>query len=144
MANPRIADAVGLVDGLNKDFTTPTDFTPGTLEVFRNGVLLRRQDDDGWIETGVNAFQLKEAPIPLELIRVFYTDTLPVGPGPQIEALVATLVETDVLFGTVDSTDALTGTLIDLAMLSGTIDDVEILAGELTDSDALVGVLVDC
>lgn len=144
MANPRIADAVGLVDGVNKDFTTPTDFTSGSLEVFLNGILLRRQDDDGWIETGTNAFQLKETPQPLDLIRVFYTDTLPVGPGPQIEELVATLIDTDILTGTVDSTDVLTGTMIDLATLSGTLTDGETLAGELTTSDALVGVLADC
>lgn len=144
MANPRIADAVGLVDGVNKDFTTPTDFTPGSMEVFLNGILLRRQDDDGWTETGANAFQLKEAPKPLDLIRVFYTDTLPVGPGPQIEELVATLIETDILIGMVDVTDVLSGTLIDLATLSGTIADAETLSGSLTDLDALVGTVVEC
>ena len=64
------APAVG--DGVNKDFFTSKIYNSGSLEVWLNGNLQRTQDDDGWVETGPDSFQLKEAPLVDERVRVYY------------------------------------------------------------------------
>jgi hypothetical protein len=71
-ASVKIEDAIGTVDGTNKDFQTSIPYVPGSLEVFVNGVLNRNQDIDGWTESLPKSFRMKEAPDPPDRLRVFY------------------------------------------------------------------------
>lgn len=43
-------------DGYNLVFTTSQDYTPGTLNVFYNGVLYRSGADNDFLETGNKEF----------------------------------------------------------------------------------------
>lgn len=46
----RIDPAAGTVDGVNRYFTVPNPYVPGTLVVMRNGVQLDGTLENGWIE----------------------------------------------------------------------------------------------
>jgi len=68
-----IEDAIpGVGDGVNKNFTTSRDYNAGSLEVFLNGIVNRRQDTDGWTETGSDSFEMKEAPALDDRVRVYF------------------------------------------------------------------------
>lgn len=53
--------AIGVIDGVNKSFTTTFSFIPSTLEVFLNGLKLITVDH--FNETGSNSFDMVDAPI---------------------------------------------------------------------------------
>lgn len=65
MASSRIEQAIGVIDGVNRDFRAPTYFRAGSLVVFLNGQQLKRQLDNGWDELDPNAgtFRMKQAPV---------------------------------------------------------------------------------
>jgi hypothetical protein len=67
-----VEDAIGIVDGVNREFDTSVAYNTGSLEVFVNGILARRQDDDGWIEKGGTRFEMKESPYIGDLLKVAY------------------------------------------------------------------------
>lgn len=52
----------GVVDGVNTIFNTSGTYTPGTIKVFRNGQLKRKEFDDGFYELGGSTIQFKEPP----------------------------------------------------------------------------------
>lgn len=54
----------GAIDGANQAFSTPGPFQAGTLRVWRNGLLVRFLDDDGWeeLDPGLGTFRIREAP----------------------------------------------------------------------------------
>jgi len=62
MSFVKLEAAIGVINGSNKEFSTSMGYAPGSLEVYVNGLILRRQDDDGWTETGDFTYELKEAP----------------------------------------------------------------------------------
>lgn len=62
---------MGAINGVNKDFTLAIPYKAGTLRVWINGVLVRDDDDDGWVETSSIAFQLKEAPLTDDRVQVY-------------------------------------------------------------------------
>jgi len=65
----------GTVDGVNRDFTTPTSFLSGSLRLIRNGIFYDPSDDVfGWTETGANSIRLTEAPEAGESLQAFYTE----------------------------------------------------------------------
>jgi hypothetical protein len=154
MANPRIEDAIGVIDGVNKDFTTSLDYTAGTLNVWVNGVLVRQQDDDGWNETGANSFSMKEAPRLGDTLRVFYLDTLAVLDN--IEDIVATiepiqdlngyLTETEYILASIAVEETVEGILIEPDSILGTLSSVEDIFGVLeeTGADVVQTVTADC
>lgn len=72
MVDVRLESAVGVVNGVNVTFNTVLPYLSSSLEVFVNGMLRRNQDQDGWVETGANEFQLKEAPQVGDRVTVFY------------------------------------------------------------------------
>lgn len=110
MANPVLEDAIGVVDGVNQYFSTSMDYTPGTLQVWINGILVRPQDADGFIETGSNTFQMKEVPMVGDLLRVFYIDTAP-AIGAEVEELHARLETTTEFTGVLEVAQELHGIL---------------------------------
>ena len=69
-------EAIGEVNGSNKIFTTPKDYVPGTLRVFRNGRLITKQYEDGFEEILTPSFSMKIAPEIGDNIFVFYEEWL--------------------------------------------------------------------
>ena len=61
----RLEQAIGVVNGINLDFEVPVAYMSGSLVVFRNGQQLKRELDNGWIETDptTGKFQMKIAPL---------------------------------------------------------------------------------
>jgi len=67
-----IEPATGLVDGFNTLFLSSSMYVPGSVQVWLNGQMKRKDWDDGWTELGSNKILLKEAPIPGDVVQVFY------------------------------------------------------------------------
>jgi hypothetical protein len=61
-----------VVDGSNRVFDTPSQYVPGSLRVFVDGFLQRRDFDDGWIELGGTKFELKEAPETDSVVSAYF------------------------------------------------------------------------
>lgn len=64
--------AAGPIDGVNTSFTVSVMYVPGTLQVWLNGLLLRKDFDDGWLELGWNKFKLKEPPVPGDVVQAYF------------------------------------------------------------------------
>lgn len=79
MSDPVLAEAIGPIDGVNVDYTTPSAYFPGTLWVYVNGVLVEQDGDEGAIELGGNAFRLREALHPGDTLHAYYQEK---GPTP--------------------------------------------------------------
>jgi hypothetical protein len=64
MASSRLEQAIGTIDGVNRDFRTPTYYRAGSLVVFLNGQQLKRQLDNGWdeVDQSLGTFRMKVAP----------------------------------------------------------------------------------
>lgn len=79
MPTPHFEVPIGAINGSNLVFTLSQGFQPSTTAVFVNGVLMRRDLDDGWIETdsvhGVVTFKI--APAVGDVVQIFFTDLEP-------------------------------------------------------------------
>ena len=62
MLRALILDAIGIVDGVNRDFSAPSEFVAGSLVPWINGGPLIELDTDGWVETGADTFRMNIAP----------------------------------------------------------------------------------
>lgn len=72
MPSSVIETALGPVNGINTKFTTSVMYVPGSLQVWLNGLLKRRDFDDGWVELGSNKFEMKEAPITGDVVQAYF------------------------------------------------------------------------
>lgn len=72
MTFPVIQKLNGLTDGVNCEFETLTYYKPGSVMVFRNGLLLKKDFVDGWIELGGKRVYMKEAPLSIDVMKVYY------------------------------------------------------------------------
>ena len=72
MPATKIEILYGVTDGTNLIFSTSMNYAPGSVNVFRNGILLVSSFDDGFIELGHKRVQLKSAPVAGEIIQAFY------------------------------------------------------------------------
>lgn len=81
MSEPVLAEAIGTIDGVNVDFTTPSAYFAGTVFAYKNGLLIRAIDDDGPIELGTNQVRMKEAPRTGDTLHFYYDTQPPVGGG---------------------------------------------------------------
>jgi len=79
MSNPVLAEAIGTIDGVNLDFTTPSAYYSGTVFMYLNGVLVRPADNDGIIELGGNEIRHKEAPKVGDTVHYYYQEGAPTG-----------------------------------------------------------------
>lgn len=70
----------GDIDGINTIYETSVAYTPGTLWIYRDGQLIHRDDDDGWIELGGKRFEVKRPFYPGDKIYVWYSVGAPI-PG---------------------------------------------------------------
>ena len=118
MAQPRFEVLTGVVDGVNRTFTTSQPYATGTTALYVNGQLRRLHTTgilDGYVETDptTGVVTLDEAPLPADVVQLFYLDTAPIVPETEITELDAEIDDFDTL--------------------DGVIVDIEILAGEFAD-----------
>lgn len=59
-------------DGINTDFTTLYPFTPGTVSVYYNGILLQADLETGYLEVPPTTVRMKEAPIVGDTLAIRY------------------------------------------------------------------------
>ena len=72
MPCPRIEKLSGVINGFNTIFETSAGYLPGSVRVFRNGILNEGSLIDGWTELGNKRISLNEAPIPGDVMQVYY------------------------------------------------------------------------
>lgn len=152
MPTPRYEVLSGTIDGANTSFTVSIPYQAGSSAVFINGVLMRLDLDDGWIETDPAAglVNLKEAPrvgpsgdgCP-DVLQMFFLDTSPA----QLEQVTSTLV------GTIEPHGDLTGSLSPEVTLVGALETPSLegmlasqvnLCGVVEGEVGLIGTLVVC
>lgn len=61
----------GVIDGVNKNYTSAQPYSPTLLAVFLNGLRQRRPDD--YAETGSQSFSFVNAPVPGDSLSIDYT-----------------------------------------------------------------------
>lgn len=66
----------GAINGFNTSFATSLPYEPGTLRVWRNGLLIRSTDDDGPSETNpsAGAFELGRPPLSGDTLHARYIE----------------------------------------------------------------------
>lgn len=69
---PVIEPAVGVPNGVRTDFETTASYLPGSVKVFVNGLVMRADYVDGWIELGAKKIRLKEPPQDRDVVQFFY------------------------------------------------------------------------
>jgi hypothetical protein len=62
----------GVTNGVNLIFKTSMDYAPGSVKVFRNGMLMEAALDDGFVELGSKKIQMKIAPDSGEVLQAYY------------------------------------------------------------------------
>ena len=72
MQAPRFETPPEPVDGLNAVFTTSVPYLYKSVRVFRNGLLLRKDLSDGWVEDPPTKVHLLETPRVTDIIRLYY------------------------------------------------------------------------
>lgn len=72
----RAEKPTGAINGFNTAFSTSLPYEPGTLRVWRNGLLIRSTDDDGPSETNpsTGAFALGLAPLSGDTVHARYIE----------------------------------------------------------------------
>jgi hypothetical protein len=63
----------GAIDGTNRNYVSAKAYTAGLLAVYLNGLRQRRTDD--YAETGTQAFQLINAPLPGDSLSIDYVQS---------------------------------------------------------------------
>lgn len=80
----QIRALAGTVNGINKIFTTPTEYQAGSLRVIWNGQVYEPDDDVfGWTETGSNQITLTTAPKMDDVLQAYYRDYTAVEVDPE-------------------------------------------------------------
>lgn len=75
VSHEKIVDLVGTIDGVNKDFTTPSPFIAGTIKVKVNGVTYAASDDYfGFTEVGNQQINMVTAPKSWYTMQAFYSE----------------------------------------------------------------------
>ena len=69
---PVIEKPVGAINGVNTTFFTSASYVPGSVQVFKNGLMGQRSLVDGWKELGGKKIRLLEAPKDSDVIQVYY------------------------------------------------------------------------
>jgi len=140
MPLPHFEVPTGAIDGVNVVFNVSQPYKPGTTAVFLNGLLLRADYPDGWVESdpATGEVTLKEPPrvtkITPDVVQVFYIDTSPT-------VLEAVIVER--LRGRLTAVDALEGRLVLSEPLRASLDVSGALGGHLRVEAGLRAALQD-
>lgn len=72
MKCPKIETLAGATNGTNKLFQTSSSYRPGSVQVFRNGLLGEHTLVDGWQELGNKKILLNEAPPTGDVLQAYY------------------------------------------------------------------------
>jgi len=65
----------GVVNGVNKQFTTPSRYVETTLRLIWNGQVYEPDDDKwGWTETSDSTIELKRAPRTGDVLQAYYKE----------------------------------------------------------------------
>lgn len=77
MSLPRFEVASGTIDGVNTTFYVSVPYAPNTVAVLLNGMAVRKDYANGWIETDptLGKLDLKEAPLQGDILQVFFSYT---------------------------------------------------------------------
>lgn len=68
----KIEIPIGDIDGINDLFETTLDYIADSLQVWYDGVLIKKDFDDGFIELGNKQFRLKQIPPENTKLSVWY------------------------------------------------------------------------
>lgn len=103
MALPRFEVALGAIDGVNRVFALPGGYIPKTTAVFLNGILYRRDWENGWTETdpALGIVTLNEAPLAGDTVQVFFTDTGALATQEEVSTLRGVITEVESMRGRV-------------------------------------------
>lgn len=149
MPLPHFEVPLGVIDGANVVFNVSQAYKPGTTAIFLNGLLLRADYDDGWIESdpGTGEITLKEPPrvtkITPDVVQVFYIDLSPDvleavivcrlrGRLTALNDLEGRLVPSDSLRGSVSASSGLEGVLVPDSRLRAELGVDGVIEGRLT------------
>jgi len=89
----KIVDLIGVPDGVEREFVTPSAFAPDTIKVFWNGVEYRADDDlKGWVEVSTSRIRFNVAPLANDILQAYYHETNPV---PGLDNVVGTPFDPD-------------------------------------------------
>ena len=73
--NSVLREMIGVINGINKTFTTLTRYVPGTLRLFWNGQSYEADDSrKGWTEIDDQTIETIKAPRPNDELQAFYQD----------------------------------------------------------------------
>jgi hypothetical protein len=65
--------AIGPINDVNQDFNTSGTYIPGTLNIYLDGQLLRKDYTDGFAELGGTAFRMNVPPRSGSVVQARYT-----------------------------------------------------------------------
>lgn len=142
--SPHFEVAAGGIDGVNKTFFTVLSYLPSTTAVFLNGQLLVTDFENGWVETdpAVGRFDLNEAPVPGDVVQIFYLDTT-TSPA-DIDIVIpikGTITDVSALQGFMSEVETRTGQVQEEAGLQGQLQQMQAMNGVLKDPEELSGKL---
>jgi len=72
MKCPKIETLTGIANGTNTLFKTSSSYRPGSVQVFRNGLLGERELVDGWTELGFKRIRMDEPPQAGDVLQAYY------------------------------------------------------------------------
>lgn len=147
MAGPVFTVAVGAIDGVNVFFFTPTPYTPGTLAVFLNGVLLRKDYDNGWIDINpvTGAFETKEAPRTADTLQVFYLDTSSsTATSTEVTKITASIKSKDEVVGAFKTISSVSASLKEKETLSAAVKEISGIQATIKDVDRITATVKEC
>lgn len=150
MATPRFEVLSGTIDGVNTTFTVSTAYQPGSTAVFINGLLMREDLVDGWIETdpSTGTIDLKEAPrdgpsggpCP-DVLQMFFLDTAPSTIEIREVCPIVGTIEPDLELEGILSCPPILGEISPYLDLEGALSSDGLLAGEVESVSEITGVL---
>lgn len=132
MPIPRFEVPSGAINGANTVYTVSVPYIMGSTAVFLNGMLMRPDYDDGWIETDPAGGQvtLKVAPQVLDVVQIFFLDTSPRNVEEEVTPIRGVVVAEEEIAGRFEEED----------LTLGVVEDESVLVG-LISEDAWLGVL---
>lgn len=111
MTTPKFAVPTGAINGINTVFNVGEAYKPGSVAAFYNGLIIRKDDDDGWTESDPSTGEvtLTSPPLSLDTVNIFYIDTSPAAPETVLDSIFGLLKPVDDLIGNLTETDDLIG-----------------------------------
>ena len=76
MPLPTFRVLAGVINGVNRLFTTPVDYQTGSVRLLTNGQLKVETYEDGFVELGGNLIELNEAPKVGDVVQGYFISTV--------------------------------------------------------------------